>query len=57
MVFYYKYNAYNLRGLLFIFVVYTLCGALVLQSIELQISLGDVAFQHSMLNLQFDLFK
>ena len=27
VLFYYKYNAYYLRGLLFALVVYTLCGA------------------------------
>ena len=55
MVFYYKYNACYLRGLLFALVVNTLCGAL--QSIELQRSLGDAAVQHSTLNMQFGLFK
>ena len=52
-----KYNAYNLRGLLFTLVVYTLCGASALQSIELQRSLGDAAVRNSTLNLRFDLFK
>ena len=41
-------NAY-LRGLLFVLVVYTLCGALALQTVELQRSLGDAAVQHSTL--------
>ena len=38
-----------LCGLLIISVVYTLCGALALQSVELQRSLGDAAVQDSTL--------
>ena len=46
-VFFYKYR--YLRGLLIVLVVYTLCGALDLQSVELQRSLGDTAVRDSTL--------
>ena len=39
----------NVCGLLIVLVVYTLCGALALQSVELQRSLGDAAVQDSTL--------
>ena len=57
VVFYFNHNAYYLRGLLIVLVVYTLCGASALQSVELQRSIGDAAVRHSTLNLRFDLFK
>ena len=38
-----------LRGLLIVLVVYTLFGALTLQSVELQRSLGDAAVRDSTL--------
>ena len=46
-VLYYKYT--YLRGLLIALVVYTSCAALVLQSVELQRSIDDVAVRDSML--------
>ena len=38
-----------LRGLLIVLVIYTLCGASALQSVELQISLGDASIRDSTL--------
>ena len=46
-----------LRGLLFVLVVYTFCGALVLLSVKLQRSLGDAAVQDSTLESAIRFFQ
>ena len=49
-------NGY-LRGLLFVLVIYTLCGALALQYVKLQRNLGNAAVQQSTLESAIRFFQ